>query len=88
MTSKSAFEISSDQKVHLVSAANKIGKFSWPVLEYREDIECRWANPSARNHRKAISSVPCARCELVVEKQSSPQKHIKETTLVIIFHLR
>ena len=31
MTSKSAFEISSDQKVHLVSAANKIGKFSWPV---------------------------------------------------------
>ena len=30
MTSKSAFEISSDQKVHLVSAANKIGKFSWP----------------------------------------------------------
>ena len=31
MTSKSAFEISSDQKVHLVSAANKIGKFSWPA---------------------------------------------------------
>ena len=30
MTSKSAFEISSDQKVHLVSAANKIGKFCWP----------------------------------------------------------
>ena len=32
MTSKSAFEISSDQKVHLVSAANKIGKFCWPGI--------------------------------------------------------
>ena len=31
MTSKSAFEISSDQKVHLGSAATKIGKFSWPA---------------------------------------------------------
>ena len=36
MTSKSAFEISSDQKVHLVSAANKIGKFSWP--EYDQEF--------------------------------------------------
>ena len=35
MTSKSAFEISSDQKVHLVSAANKIGKFCWPAEDYR-----------------------------------------------------
>ena len=37
MTSKSAFEISSDQKVHLVSAANKIGKFSWPAVNNREN---------------------------------------------------
>ena len=35
MTSKSAFEISSDQKVHLVSAANKIGKFCWPASNNR-----------------------------------------------------
>ena len=33
MTSKSAFEISSDQKVHLGSAATKIGKFSWPDIK-------------------------------------------------------
>ena len=40
MTSKSAFEISSDQKVHLVSAANKIGKLSWPVEENPGTTEC------------------------------------------------
>ena len=39
MTSKSAFEISSDQKVHLVSAANKIGKFSWPGIRNKECID-------------------------------------------------
>ena len=38
MTSKSAFEISSDQKVHLVSAANKIGKFCWPAVLGRNGI--------------------------------------------------
>ena len=38
MTSKSAFEISSDQKVHLVSAANKIGKFCWPDMN-KEEVE-------------------------------------------------
>ena len=37
MTSKIAFEISSDQKVHLVSAANKIGKFCWPA--YQADVK-------------------------------------------------
>ena len=37
MTSKSAFEISSDQKVHLGSAATKIGKFCRPGDEVLED---------------------------------------------------
>ena len=36
MTSKSAFEISSDQKVHLGSAATKIGKFCRPAQDPRE----------------------------------------------------
>ena len=38
MTSKSAFEISSDQKVHLGSAATKIGKFSWPDNVVYDDV--------------------------------------------------
>ena len=41
MTSKSAFEISSDQKVHLVSAANKIGKFSWPAAADDDDDDVK-----------------------------------------------
>ena len=42
MTSKSAFEISSDQKVHLGSAATKIGKFSWPAPLHGDQAVFEW----------------------------------------------
>ena len=60
-----------------------------PSLEYGEDIECRSKGTrllgtieqklSRRFHVLAES--------WFAEKQSSPQRHIKETTLVIIFHV-